>query len=132
MGFQLTNKAKNFIKKLDLKTRVDLKNPEVRKSLRKHARRHIGNVAVACVSLVFLAPAGGALDHNSTLAVNNEAAKTALNQALKVSRSKPALSLATAIVCLACPPVAGAAASPGMCVAFAINIMLYYTFTFNF
>lgn len=116
MGLQLKTQAKNLIKKLDLK------NPEVRKGLRKHARRHVGNVAVACLSLVFLAPAGGAIETNSTIAVNNEAAKTALNEALKVARSKPALSVAGAIVCLACPPVAGAAASPAMCVACGILI----------
>lgn len=49
--------------------------------------------------------------------VGAEGGKEAMNQALKLARGKPALSLATAIVCLACIPVAGAAASPGMCIA---------------
>jgi hypothetical protein len=112
MGLQLKSKAKNFIKKLDLK------NPEVRKK----ATRHVGNVALACLSVVFLAPAGGAIDSNTTVAVNNEAAKTALSEALKVTRSKPALSLAAMITCVACAPVAGAAASPALCVACGILI----------
>lgn len=112
MGLKIKTRVKNLIKKLELK------NPEVRKK----ATRHVGNVALACLSLVFLAPAGGALDHNTTLAINNEAGKTALNEALKVARSKPALSVATIIVCAACPAVAGLAASPAMCVACGILI----------
>lgn len=39
------------------------------------------------------------------------AAKEALNVALKMARSKPAITTATSIVCIACVPVAGAAAS---------------------
>jgi hypothetical protein len=111
MGLQLKTKAKSLIKKLDLK------NPEVRKKV----GRHLGNVALASLSLVFLAPAG-AIEQNSTIAVNNEAGKTALNEALKVARSKPALSVATLITCVACIPVAGAVASPAMCIACGILI----------
>ena len=46
-----------------------------------------------------------------------EGGKEALNQALKVSRSKPALSIAAAVTCLACFPAAGVGASASMCIA---------------
>ena len=42
------------------------------------------------------------------------AAKEAINGALKFAKSKPAMTTATGIVCLACIPVAGASASAGM------------------
>ena len=48
--------------------------------------------------------------------------KEALNAALKAARSKPAMSIATGIVCVSCVPVAGAVASPGMCIACGILI----------
>lgn len=47
----------------------------------------------------------------------SQATKEALNAALKLARSKPAMSTATAIVCIACVPAAGAAFSPGMCIS---------------
>ena len=48
--------------------------------------------------------------------IGSEGGKEALNQALKVARSKPALSVAAGITCVACLPAAGAAASPGLCI----------------
>jgi len=51
-----------------------------------------------------------------------EASKKALDAAMKLARSKPAMSTATGIVCLACLPIAGAAASPGLCIACGILI----------
>jgi hypothetical protein len=45
-----------------------------------------------------------------------------MNSALKAANSKPAMTGATSIVCLACVPLAGAAASPGMCIACGILI----------
>lgn len=107
---------KKAIKKIK-NIKLDLKNPDLRKKVVKH----LGNVAIAGLSLVFLSPAG-AIDPNATTTINNEASKTALNEALKVSRSKPALSLAAVITCCACIPLAGIAASPTMCIACGILI----------
>lgn len=49
-------------------------------------------------------------------------AKETLDAAMKIARSKPALSTATDLVCLACIPVAGVASSPGVYVACGILI----------
>ena len=49
--------------------------------------------------------------------MHSEGAKEALNQALKVARSKPALTVAAEINCAACTPVAGATASPALFIA---------------
>ena len=50
------------------------------------------------------------------------AAKEALDAALKMAKSKPAMNTATAIVCLTCIPAAGVAVSPEMCIACGILI----------
>ena len=55
-------------------------------------------------------------------AVGSEGGKEVLNATLKAARSKPALSVATGIVCMACVPVAGATTSPGICIACGILI----------
>ena len=69
------------------------------------------------------APAG-AVDAAETAkdVIGSEGGKEALNEALKVARSKPALSVAAGITCLGCFPVAGAATSPGLCIACGILI----------
>jgi hypothetical protein len=104
---------------------INLKNPEVRKVFKKKFVRHVGKVTVTCLSLVAVATlssaTAAALD-NSTIIVNSEAGKSVLNEALKVTRSKPALSVAAVITCVACIPVAGVVASPAMCVACGILI----------
>jgi len=51
-----------------------------------------------------------------------EATKEALNAGLKAVRSKPAMRLATTIVCVGCIPATGATASPGLCIACGILI----------
>ena len=51
-----------------------------------------------------------------------EGGKEALNAALKTARSKPALSIAAGITCLACLPAGAIAASPSMCFACGILI----------
>lgn len=51
-----------------------------------------------------------------------KAGKEALNTALKMAKSKPAMSSATFIVCLSCLPGAGAVASPALCIACGILI----------
>ena len=54
--------------------------------------------------------------------VASEGGKEALNQALKMARQKPALTVAAGITCLACIPVAGASTSASLCVACGILI----------
>lgn len=51
-----------------------------------------------------------------------EGGKQALNEALKLAKTKPALSIAASITCLACIPAAGASASASLCVACGILI----------
>ena len=52
----------------------------------------------------------------------SKVAKEALDNALKLAKSTPAMSTATGIVCLACIPAAGSAASPELCIACGILI----------
>jgi hypothetical protein len=54
--------------------------------------------------------------------VGAEGGKAALNEALKVARSKPAWSVAAGIVCLGCIPAAGIVASPAMYIACGILV----------
>lgn len=43
--------------------------------------------------------------------------KKAIDAALIAAKGKPAMTMATTIVCLGCIPIASAAASPAMCIA---------------
>jgi hypothetical protein len=99
---------KRVLKRLSIKKNLDLKNPEVRKM----AIGHLGKVALATLSVVFLLPAG-AIEPNATtttVVVNQEASKTVIAEALKIMRSKPGLSVAAVITCCSCIPIAGLAA----------------------
>merc|ERR1711862_394056 len=95
---------------------------------KKRLLRHLAKVAMAIVSVGLMTSPAVAIDpvEAASQAVGaeggREAAKSALNSALKLARSKPAMSTATFIVCLACTPVAGAAASPGLCIACGILV----------
>ena len=97
-----------------------------KRNRKKRILKHLGNVGMAIVSVSLMtSPAlAASLDpaETATQVVASEGGKEALNAALKIARSKPALSVATAITCIACVPVAGAAASPGLCVACGILI----------
>lgn len=98
------------------------KNSGFKKRLLKKLSQ-VGISSLTAALLIGSTPAG-ALD---PLAVSQEIAaaeggKAALNEALKIAKSKPALSVAAAITCAACVPVAGAAASPGLCIACGILI----------
>ena len=55
-------------------------------------------------------------------ALATEGGKEALNAALTVAKSKPALAVAGGIVCISCLPAAGIAASPAMCIACGILV----------
>jgi hypothetical protein len=99
-------------------------------SKKKKVLKHIGKVVMAIFYLtVMTSPmAFAAIDPSEAVEQvlgsegAAEAGKAAMNSALKAANSKPAMTAATAIVCLACVPLAGAAASPGMCIACGILI----------
>lgn len=89
--------------------------------------RHLGQVGMAILSTVVIVGSAGASDaadvaKTAKKAIAAEGGKEALNSALKVARGKPALSIAAAITCAACLPVAGAGASTGLCIACGILI----------
>jgi len=94
----------------------------------KKVLKKVGNFVLTLLSVAFVIGSAGiptrAIDTTQAAkdVVASEGGKAALNEALKVGRSKPALSVAAAITCIACIPIAGAAASPGLCIACGILI----------
>lgn len=94
------------------------------KSRKKRLLKHLGNVGMAMLSFSLLTSPVSAVEPNEILGSESgrQATKEAIDAALKMARSKPAMSAATTIVCLACLPAAGAVASPGMCIACGILI----------
>ena len=84
--------------------------------------RHLGDVGIAIITSTFLGSPAVAVDQSIIDPVAVEGGKEALNQALKVARTKPALSVMATIVSIGCIPVAGAAASPAMCIACGILV----------
>ena len=98
------------------------------KNRKKRILNHLGNIGMAFITLTLMTSPSLAVD--PTEAANQaigaeggrKAAKEALDAAIKMAKSKPAMTSATGIVCLACIPVAGAAASPGLCIACGILI----------
>lgn len=99
-------------------------------SIKKKVLKHIGKVGMAIFYLTVMTSPMAFAAVDPSEAVEQvlgsqgaaEAGKAAMNSALKAANSKPAMTAATAIVCLACVPLAGAAASPGMCIACGILI----------
>jgi len=95
---------------------------------KKRILNHLGKVGMAIITASLMTSPSVAIDpaEAASQAIGAEggveASKRALNAALKLAKSKPAMSTATGIVCLACIPVAGAAASPGLCIACGILI----------
>ena len=103
--------------------------PLLRKNKIKPVLKKVGCISFRLLSTAILigsisAPAV-ALDQVETSknVLASEGGKEALIQALTMAKSKPALSVATGIVCLACVPAAGAVASASMCVACGILIV---------
>lgn len=91
----------------------------------KKVIKKIGKVGISAISTLIIIGSAGAVDSadaTKTIIESNNGGKEALNQALKFARGKPAMSLATSITCLACLPIAGVAASPGLCIACGILI----------
>ena len=101
---------------------VTVKNVGLKNKLLKR----VGQVALSLVSgALVIGSAGalaGAIDAAETAQIASEGGKEALNQALKVARSKPAISVAAGITCLACLPAAGVVASPSLCITCGILI----------
>jgi hypothetical protein len=100
---------------------------EEKQSRKKRILRHISNVGMAIISVSLMTSPALAVDPVEVAGVigvegGTIAGKKALNVALEAARSKPAMSTATCIVCIACLPVAGAVASPGLCIACGILI----------
>lgn len=101
---------------------------KTKKTIKKRMLNHLGSVSLAFISLALMSTPATAGDNAEVVgqALGSEggelAGKEAINATLKMARSKPAMTAATSIVCLACFPVAGAAASPGLCVACGILI----------
>lgn len=92
-------------------------------SRKKRVLRYLGTVSLAFLSLVLATtPVQAAEIDEASKVLGTEGGKQVLNEALKVSKTKPALSIAAMITCLACIPVAGAVASPAMCIACGILI----------
>ncbi len=95
---------------------------------KKRILNHLGKIGMAIVTVSLVTSPSLASDSIETASQvigaegGKEVAKEALNAARKMAKSKPAMGTATGIVCLACIPVAGAAASPGLCIACGILI----------
>jgi hypothetical protein len=96
---------------------------------RKRILRHLADVCMAVVSLTLMASPVSAIEpvEAANQVIGSEggrkATKTLIDSALIAGRSKPAMTAATAIVCIACIPLAGAAASPGLCIACGILVV---------
>lgn len=97
-------------------------------SFKKRALKKLGQVGLGLFSAALVIRStgfpAGAVDTVDTAkdVVGSEGGKEALNQALKVARSKPAMSIAVGITCIACILATGVAASPSMCVTCGILI----------
>ena len=92
-------------------------------SRKKKILNHLSKVGISLLSVSLLLGSSSASAADvAAQAVTSEGGKEALNAALKLARGKPALSIAAGITCIACVPVAGVAASPGMCIACGILI----------
>lgn len=95
---------------------------------KKRILNHLGKVGMAIITASLMTSPSLAIDSAELASQaigaegSREASKQVLDSALKLARSKPAMSTATGIVCLACLPVAGAAVSPGLCIACGILI----------
>lgn len=98
------------------------------KNFKQRFLKHLGRVGIAIITTNLIVFPSLALDQAEAASQvigsegGKESAKAVLNGALKAARSKPAMTTATAIVCISCVPAAGAAASPGLCIACGILI----------
>ena len=78
----------------------------------------MGNVGLAIISIALTTIPLQAVEVDEAAKVSgSEGGKQVLNEALKVSKTKPALSVAAGITCLACIPAAKVTARLTMCIA---------------
>ena len=93
---------------------LKIRSYNVKKNHKKKVLKHIAEIGVAIVSFTLMPCRVLAVDQLETAnqVINSEGAKEMVNAALKVARTKPALSVAAGITCIACVPAAGVAASP--------------------
>lgn len=94
---------------------------------KKRILKRLGKVVMAIITVSLMNSPSLSLDsaEAASQAIRAEGGrkvtKEILYAALKMAKSKPAMSTATGIVCIACIP-AGASASPGLCIACGILI----------
>jgi hypothetical protein len=68
---------------------------------------HLGKVAMGIASAGFVLAPSSASAIDAADAVGSEGGKKVVNEAFKIARSKPVLSINTGIICIACIIVAG-------------------------
>jgi hypothetical protein len=105
-----------------------MRNSET-KSRKKKILKHLGNVCMAVVWLTLMtSPISAALDPSDAASQvigaegGVKGSKAVLDAGMKLTKSKPAMTVATAIVCISCLPAAGLSASPALCIACGILI----------
>lgn len=102
----------------------------IKKSNKKRILKHLGNVCMAIISLSLITSPVFAADFSNSEAASQvlgsegskKVTKEVIDAALKMAKSKPAMTTATVIVCFSCIPVAGTAASTSLCIACGILI----------
>ena len=100
------------------------KKEKNKKLIARKIFKYLSTVGFGVLSATLMIPASVALEpiEASGSIIASEGGKAAINEALKIAKSKPALSIAAAISCLACLPVAGVVVSPAVCIACGILI----------
>ena len=96
---------------------------KTKQKLVKHLKKIAKNMIYVAIATTPALPVSAANEADlAKEVIASEGGKEAINAALRVAKSKPALSIAASITCLACIPAAGMAASPAMCLACGILI----------
>jgi hypothetical protein len=107
-----------------------------RKKVSRFIKNHTKKVGVAAITGVWIlltsqpafgvdpaiTPAAAEAGKAAAPAPTPDMIRGAVGEAMSFAKSKPGMSVATAITCLACAPAAGASASPALCVACGILI----------
>jgi hypothetical protein len=91
--------------------------------LRRRILNHLGKVALSAISVSFLLASSSAASAVDVAEIaGTKGGVKVLKDTFIIARSKPAIAIATTIVCAACVPVAGAVGSPGLCIACGILV----------
>ena len=83
--------------------------------------KHLTKVGIAFVRFTLMTPMAVGVDPVEVIAFEGD--KEALNLVFKVAKSKPALSIAAGITCVACIPIVDTATSPGLYITCGILIV---------